>query len=525
MPVSLRRSNVALRVICRRVICSTVALGSICCMSSNIASAQAPAPAPVVAAPVAEKPPKEMLQGVKADGTPIDLTPHRNKPLNRMWSIVGPMFNDTNPPSPQSLDNLDTFTVLRLAEMTWPAVNPNEIKEQPEGRRKYLKFNELLKAAGADESRPQLHDRINAVILANLPAMINDKEYSLTARYNAMLLLGQLDQIEYDGPKQRAAVPLAAAEPLLIAASQASALPEVLRVGAFVGLARHAELAMPPNNRGAVAAEALKMLAAAAPPQGISETGLQWIRKLSLQIVMGLSQKGSEVNRPEYVAAIVKILENEKQPLFLRRDAALTLGYLDPGTISAGSKPEVVVKGMTSLTLAVMRAGMSRENPSAPADLTKGEDVLQTPTDATRKNFAESVSYYLNCIAMGLGGRTDTKGNPINKGLKVSAAPTNTQVTKLLKSIDDIVVLISKSTTRADEMTSKLASEHQALEKWAGDNNLLAAPAAAVPAAAAAPGPAAGGAPAPAPGGARPGAGQIFPAAPGTVFGAPPRGN
>lgn len=521
MPVSQRRSIPALRVICL-----TTALGSIWCASYDSASAQAPAPAPVAAAnatpPAAavEKPPKEMLQGVKADGTtPIDIAPHRNKRRAQLWSVVAPMFTDTNPPSAQQLDMLDTFTVWVLAEMTWPITNPNDQKDSPEYRRMYTKFRELIKAAGADETKPALHARINSVMLANLPAMINDKEYSIAARYNAMLLLGQLDQKEYDGPKQRPAEPLAAAEPLLIAASQASTLPEVLRVGAFIGLARHADLGMAPNNRPAVAAEALKMLTASAPPAGISETGLQWIRKLSLQVVMGISKTSGDVNRPEYVAAVVKILENEKQPLFLRRDAALTLGHFDPGTINAAAKPEAVVKAMTNLTIGVMRAGMPRENPNAPADLAKGEDVLQTPTDATRKNFSESLAYYLNSIAMGLGGRVDSKG----KGLKVTAPPASTQVPKLLKTIDDIVLLVTKSTTRVDEMTSKIAAAHSDLETWAGANNLLAAPAAVAPAAAAAPAPAPGANQPPARGAAQPGAGQVFPANPGAIFGAPPR--
>lgn len=519
MPVSLRHSIAALRVICL-----TAALGSIWCASNEFASAQAPAPMPtgtaaaaVSVAPASDKAAKEMLQGVKTDGSPLDVSMHRNRKRSQLWSAVLPIFSETNPPSPLQLETLDTFTVWVLAELTWPIKEPNDPKDNPEYRRMYTKFRELLKAAGADETKPALHDRINNLMLANLPAMINNQEYSLAARYNAMLLLGQLDQVEYDGPKQRAAVPLATAEPLLIGASQSSALPEVLRIAAFIGLARHADLPMLPNNRPAVAAEALKMLTATAPPQGISETGLQWIRKLSLQIVMGIAQKGNDVARPEYVAAVVKILENEKQPLFLRRDAALALGHFEPGLINQSTRPDAVVKAMTSLTLAVMKAGTPRENPLAPADLTKGEDVLQTPTDTNRKNFAEAVSYYLNCIATGLGGRVDSKG----RGLKPAAPPATAQVPKLLKTIDDIVLLINNSRTRADEMTSKIAAAHQDLETWAGANNLLAAPAAAAPAAAAAPQPAPGPNQPPAGGAGGAGGGPIFPATPAGVFGTP----
>ncbi len=53
----------------------------------------------------------------------------------------------------------------------------------------------------------------------------------------------------------------------------------------------------------------------------------------------------------------------------------------------------------------VMNAGQPRFDPSAPVDLSKPEDVFPSPTEDNKVQFANAVAYYLNCIAVGLGGR------------------------------------------------------------------------------------------------------------------------
>lgn len=466
MQVSLRRSIAVVALGCL-----VVAAGSTWSSFIGVASAQAPADAAA-----SEKPPKEMTQGVKVDGTTvIDLAPlmAKAKWFGQVRAVVIPVLQGQAPPTPQDLENVDNFIVWKLAELTWPA---KDSKELPEARRSLFKLREPLKTPSLT---PEMHDRINALALVNLPLIIADKDYSLAARYNAMLLLGQLDRIEADGVKQQAAEPLAAAEPILLAAWQSAQLPEVLRVGAFVGLARHAELQMPVSNanRATIAAEALKILTATEPPVGFSINSLHWLRKLSMQIVMGLSLKGSEVNRGDYVAALEKILVNDKLPLFLRRDAALTLGHYDPNTIAAGAKPENILKAMTSLSFEVFNAGASRENPEAPTDLAKAADVMQTPTDETRVAFANAVAYYMNCIATGLGGRNEAKGL-----MKVAAGDTQTQAKTLLNTyINPTVNLMGKSNAKPQELITNLNTQHGKLEAWALPLRLLAAPGVAAP--------------------------------------------
>lgn len=476
MQVSLRRSLFVRRVLGAAII---VALGSMAGLRVEFAKGQAPAaatPAATIAAPVEAKPAKEMNEGVKLDGaTPIDLTALRAGPpaaFNRLRAVVIPVLGgQVAQPTQQDLDNVDTFIIWKTAEMTWP---PN----QPEARRALFKTREPLKLPNLTV---QMHDRINDLLLVNLPRMISDKEYSLAVRHNCMILLGQLDKTEFG--IGIAAEPLAKAEPMLLGAANSPDLPEVLRIAAYMGLARHAELLIPTNNpnRGAIAKLALDVLKAETPPPGFSLNGFHWIRKLSLQIVMGLNENGGEAKGSEYIKEVMKILTNDRLPLFLRRDAALALGHFDSTTIATAARPADVLKALTNLTIVITRAGSPRVDPAAKPDLAVAEDVMQKPTDEpSKKAFADAVAYHLNCVATGLGGRKNT-----NRGLiGASTDPTKKQAKDLVDQfIDPVVLLMGKSTLRTEEALAQIADKHSKIEAWAGQNNLIAAPAGDPPAA------------------------------------------
>jgi len=415
---------------------------------------------------------KEMDAGVKLDGaTPIDLTGLKaggQRALNQVkQQIIQPMQGQTVATA-QDLDNIDVYVLYKLAEMTWPGGTP-------EARRNLFKSRDPLKIPNLVAA---VHDRINELLLVNLPRIIDDPGYSLAVRHNAMILLGQLDLLEFDSTRSQLAVPLAKAERPLLDYAKRADLAEPLRVAAFMGLARHADAKIPTNSphRQEIADLALATLAAPAPPAGLSLNSFHWVRKLSLQMVMGLNENGSEAKNSRLVDAVVGILKNDKLPLFLRRDAALTLGQYDSTTIASGKeKPVDVLKALTSLTLTVMKAGAPRDNADAPVDLTKPEDVLQTPTEETRIQFANAVAYYMNCLAGALGGRSETRG--ILGAFRGDKAATD-QVNFIVKThIDPIVNTMSRTTVKLDDAMRMLADSHGKLSTWATTNNLIAAPA------------------------------------------------
>ncbi len=159
----------------------------------------------------------------------------------------------------------------------------------------------------------------------------------MDARYNAMLLLGQLDKVEPDAAQNKPAVPLEAAQPILLQAARTATLPEILRIGALIGIARHCDPADGYGQPQGFADEALALLKAKTPPQGYSANGFHWARKQALAMVMGLSKTGGETATPDFVQAITEIIAGEQEPLFLRRDAALAFGFVDPAAVAAAS--------------------------------------------------------------------------------------------------------------------------------------------------------------------------------------------
>ncbi|MGC3970271.1 MAG: hypothetical protein QM775_23955 [Pirellulales bacterium] len=242
-------------------------------------------------------------------------------------------------------------------------------------------------------------------------------------------------------------------------------------------MARHSELEMKnQQNRQSYANEALKLLSTKTPPQGFSPNGFHWARKQALQMVMGLSRTGAETAKPEFAQAIQGIIADEKEPLFLRRDAAMALGFLDPSTIANNNKlkPADVCKALANLTLAVLRAGQPRFDPAAPTDLTKPEDVFPQPTEDNKLQFANAVAYYLNCIAVGLGGR-DAPQIPKRGLLKAVAggdAVFQDATTLLNTHVNPTVTALTKPNPDSNRLLSDLESKRGPLEQWIKEKGL-----------------------------------------------------
>ena len=190
-----------------------------------------------------------MTAGVSVDGkTPIDVSNLIANPrlANQLRGLVIPIAQVGKADGQQQLSNFDLFNVFRIAELTLPAT---DAKDTVERRRQKIKSTEILRIAGNVNIPQDLHDRANQLLIANLIPLIGNAQYSMDARYNAMLLLGMLDKVEPDAAAARAAVPLDTTEPILLQAAKTSTLPEILRIGALVGLARHCDLQLAGANR------------------------------------------------------------------------------------------------------------------------------------------------------------------------------------------------------------------------------------------------------------------------------------
>ena len=197
----------------------------------------------------------QMTAGVSVDGkTPIDVSNLIANPrlASQLRSLVMPIMQVGKADGQQQLSNFDLYNVFRIAELTLP---PTDAKDTVERRRQKFKVSDILRVTGSANIPQDLHERANQLMIANLVPLIGNAQYSMDARYNAMLLLGMLDKVEPDSAAGRAAVPLDAAEPILLQAAKTATLPEILRIGALVGLARHCDLQLVGANRPTIAAE------------------------------------------------------------------------------------------------------------------------------------------------------------------------------------------------------------------------------------------------------------------------------
>jgi hypothetical protein len=446
---------------------------------------------------------KEINEYVKAEGGQTEdlstFKPDHPRKMNQLQGQMLQVITVGKITGPVDAANIEKLAWIHVAELTWPSADPKESYEQ---RRYRTKTRFLQRPLGTQDDGQvlEIHDRANAVLLKGLPALIASNEYSLQSRFNAMILLGQLDKIEPDANKGRAAVPMAEVTPLLLKAFQTPELGEPLRMAALIGIERHCGLQVSTADKVAIAGELLKLLNEKAPPAGFSFDGFHWARKLALQSVASLAAPGApEVNKSEFVAAIHQIIADEKQPLFLRREACAALGALTPATLAAGPiKAGDLVKGLANFTLAVSKAGGPRIDPNAPLDLSKAEDILPTPVEGPgfnmpgtpqlqqstppKKLFAEGVTYYLHSISLAIGGRDPTHGV-----LRMGGIDENSRASadSLLKDhVNPMLAAMNRPSNQlaAGRLASDLQAARSKLEQWMQGRAMIAAPGGAAPA-------------------------------------------
>lgn len=418
---------------------------------------------------------KEITTLKTAGGRDLDLTSFKVDPkkLNILRGMVFPLVNEGKAVGQQLVD-FETYYLVRIAELTWPTKDGAEVK------RGIIKRD--LRQYGAAPSQ-ELHDLLNKTLLQHLPVMAADPQVALISRINAMILLGQLDRVEPNFASGVAAIPLAEVTPLLVLAFDKQDFPESLRIAALMGLARQSELQVVAGSRPQIAGVVAKVIASKKPLVGFTENGHHWSRKLALQAAVGLAKTGSEMNRPETVKALHEILADDAEPLFLRRDAALALGQIDPATIAASQvKPAELLKALSRFTHEMLKAGSPRPDPTAEPSLTKAQDVFLPPSEETKRQFTDGLSYYLNCVATALGGRN-------NKGLKAASGAdqkTVQLVNELLAGhVDAAAAAMASSKVTAAFLPQDMSSRGAKLAAWMATNNLAtnAAPPSAVVAA------------------------------------------
>ncbi len=157
-------------------------------------------------------------------------------------------------------------------------------------------------------------------------------------RYNAMLLIGSLNAIEYGARDPNAADaralapdPLPEAFDVLLAEYQSPTQIDAVRVAALIGLDRHVrlDLVRPANRRipGAkkrVVADEMLALLESAPPASRSSEGHTWMQRRAIDILASLGMVGVD---PKMNAVLAKIVADEAAPISLRCTASEALAH------------------------------------------------------------------------------------------------------------------------------------------------------------------------------------------------------
>ena len=155
-------------------------------------------------------------------------------------------------------------------------------------------------------------------------------------RYNAMLILGDLNEVERGarneatgGPAAQYPDPLPAALDIMVAEYNSPTQIDAVRVAAMVGILRHAKLdwARPAERRITTAKrreilDAMLALLNAAPPAGRTPEGHVWMQRRGIEIASALGAVGQPTGANQ---ALESIVDNDKADFSLRLAAAEAL--------------------------------------------------------------------------------------------------------------------------------------------------------------------------------------------------------
>jgi hypothetical protein len=171
----------------------------------------------------------------------------------------------------------------------------------------------------------------NKLVLAGMKDILI-KPNDQAAKVNAMLVLGDLTEMDGDGRPR----PLADSLALLSAAAASPKFPDAVKLVAMIGLDRYAAAgAIPAEKQTSLSQMCLQLLQQAEPPAGRTKSGHNWMRRSAAQF---LARLGSPGPNDSVLNAMLDIAADPQAPLTLRCEMAHCIGQLK---IPAGTKADL----------------------------------------------------------------------------------------------------------------------------------------------------------------------------------------
>jgi len=201
--------------------------------------------------------------------------------------------------------------------MTKESKTGRDLELQEELRKDLGNFFKAVKAGS-------VRDYFANLVLTSLGDLAKDN-YHPVARFNAMLMIGELNQVEPTFGTSPA--PLPAALPVLLATIADAKQIEAVKVAALRGIVRHANLGIAnPQAREETVVPAVLQVAATRSAMRRPGDGAVWMRLLAIEALAAIRSPG---NQGAVVKGLVSVAGETDAPLEVRMAASQALGALN----------------------------------------------------------------------------------------------------------------------------------------------------------------------------------------------------
>jgi hypothetical protein len=332
-----------------------------------------------------------------------------------------------------------------------PFAMPQKQDELPQERNEIRKYFATAKIGAP-------YDELNKLVMNYMLEVIlkNSRVKSHVARYNAVLVVGDLNAFEGNSAGGKYPKPLPEALNVLVDLLKDERQPPYIHVAAIVGIERHASMnsvhPIEPAAKAAIAKLMMEILQKSEPPAGRSESGHAYLRATAADIL-------AQLNDPRFndalLAAIQKSLNEPDAPRSMKMSLCGSIGMIE-------------VPKPSKVDLAQLAGGVGRASIEAcEQELERSRELelaRQRPVDPDRRR----ISYFLHEAELAFDGLPGKKG-----GLDAGAEGTpngsliagiGKKFSNLVKELED---LKPDDYIDRQEMQTKLADLKAALPKQA----------------------------------------------------------
>jgi hypothetical protein len=334
--------------------------------------------------------------------------------------------------SAEDRKKLQAFYVMHvIAGMTQPAssVSPSQF---PDWRKMVVADLDSLRSPQAQTTHSFIRDDL---IFKYAQLLVTDRAYSPAARYNALLLIGELNDRESQGSSGSTtpAQPMARARPYLLGVLNSDDTQE-MKVGALIGLARHARLIaaagrVPDENLLGAFVDVLKKTE---PAGDGTADGLMWMHCVAINALGDIGHQGA-------APLLQPIVNDASASMMLRCAAAEALGRLDYRN-AADFDAAAAVKGLGELATQALGDQLAAlqqhliSNPIEPGRETRaGDPPEKQPEDPYVQRVRRQLKYQLGCASDGLVALEKAAADA---NAKNAATAVRSAIVAVLKELD-----------------------------------------------------------------------------------------